>query len=73
MTQSISVLVFEMKIQPFNTYSRPRANSSKILTLFLLGIRSFQTALTGSIRMHMSETTLNKQEIIALIPLLRQR
>ena len=49
------------------------ANSMTILILFLVGIRSLQTALIGSIRMVISETTLNKREIIALVLLFRHR
>ena len=49
------------------------ANSITILILFLVGIRNFQTALTGSIRIVISEATLNARELIALVLLLRHR
>lgn len=50
-----------IKLQPFNTYSRPMANRPTILTLFLVGIRNFQTALVGSTKMITSEQMLKTQ------------
>ncbi len=49
--------------QSSSTYSRPMANRSTTLILCLVGIRNFQTALAGSIRMKISESILNKQII----------
>ena len=46
-----------------DTYIRPTANRRTILTFFLRGIRNFQTAFAGSIKMMMSDTMLNKQVI----------
>ncbi len=49
------------------------AKRSKIFSLLLVGIRNFQTALAGSIRIVMSDIMLNKQTIRTSILLLRQR
>ena len=46
-----------------DTYIRPMANRRMILTFFLMGIRNFQTAFTGSIKIMISDTMLNKQVI----------
>ena len=50
-----------LKILLSDTYIRPMANRRMILTFFLMGIRSFQTAFAGSIKMVISDTMLNKQ------------
>ena len=71
--QHVLVFAFESKSQSFNTYSRPMAKRSTILNLFLLGIRNFQTALAGSIRMMISEIMLNKQVIRTTVLLSRHR
>ena len=46
-----------------DTYMRPIANRRMILTFFLIGIRNFQTAFAGSIKIITSDTILNKQVI----------
>ncbi len=49
------------------------ANRSTIFNLFRVGIRSFQTALAGRIRMTMSETMLYIQVMRTLVLLSRHR
>ena len=49
------------------------ANRSRILSLFPVGIRNFQTALAGSNRIRISEMMLKRQVIRMLVLLSRHR
>lgn len=67
------VLAFKFNLQSLKTYSKPIANRSMISIFLLVGIRSFQTALAGRIKIMMSEIMLNKHETGMLVLLLRHR